>query len=160
MRFSPWTYGDLPHVSLKVITDGQINVVSAGLTIMYLYPERSRILSACFVATLTPDQLRRAVATVRDAQPGLNSWVVPALEFNYGWRDVREDPELSRVVLDLLASCRDLPVAKRWKQVRAQYFANCGIAPPEIPAAKKSRATGTSAPHSRGTARKSSGNRR
>jgi hypothetical protein len=134
MRFSPWSYADLPYVSLKVLTDGQITVLSAGRAILLLYPERNRILSACFPATLTPDQLRRAVATLRDARHGLDSWVVPALEFNYGWRSVREDPEMSKVVLELLAFCRDLPVAKLWKRVRAQYFINQGATPPELSA--------------------------
>jgi hypothetical protein len=132
MRFSQWSYTDLPHVSLNVT--GTITVLYAGMTVMYIYPERNRIVSACFSALLTPDQLRMAVAALRRARHGLDSWVVPALEFNYGWGSVREDPEMSQTILELLASCRDLPVAKRWKKVRAVYFTNQGSTPPEIPA--------------------------
>ncbi|HLL52731.1 MAG TPA: hypothetical protein VK447_04235 [Myxococcaceae bacterium] len=151
MRFSPWSYVDLEHVSLKVVTDSTITVLCAGTPVMYLFPERNRILSACFLATLQPDQLRMAVADLRDARDGLDSWVVPALEFNYGWRDVRGDPALSEVILDLLASCRDLPVAQKWQRVRARYFANCGTTPPELPATKNTPARKPRVEASRGT---------
>jgi len=133
MRFSPWSYPDLPHVSLELSTDGQLTVFYAGLAVMYLYPERNRIVSACFVATLKPDQLRMVVASLRDARRGLDSWVVPALEFNYGWKSVRNDPALCKTVLELLASCRELPVAPRWQKDRAQYFINQGVDPPVLP---------------------------
>jgi hypothetical protein len=132
MQFSPWSYWDLPHVSFEV-TPGTITVQSAGMRVMYLFPERNRIASACFLASLKPDQLREAVAELRDARRGLDSWVVPALEFNYGWGPVREDPAMRKTVLDLLASCRDLPVAPQWQRVRAQYFSNQGVTPPGLP---------------------------
>jgi len=135
LDYSQWSYLDASHVALKVAND-LITVVSGGLMVMLLYLERNRIVSACFPATLEPDQLREAVAELRDASHGLDSWVVPALEYNYGWSSVREDPEMSKVVLELLASCRNLPVAKQWKRVRAQYFINQGATPPELPATK------------------------
>jgi hypothetical protein len=119
---------------------------------MYLYPARSRILSACFLYDLTPDQLRMAVATLRDARHGLDSWVVPALEFSYA--AVKDDhPETFEIIPELLASCRTLPVAKQWKRVRAQYFVNTGVTPPETQAAgipaRKSRTIARRATQSR-----------
>jgi hypothetical protein len=151
VRFSPWSYVDLEHVSLKLVTDGSITVVCAGTPVMYLYPQSSRILSACFLATLRPDQLRMAVADLRDARHGLDSWVVPALEFTYGWN---QGPEIAEVILELLASCRDLPIAPRWRKDRARYFINQGVAPPEFPSEKAPRAKKPRGSTSKGTQRK------
>ncbi|HLL52261.1 MAG TPA: hypothetical protein VK447_01860, partial [Myxococcaceae bacterium] len=90
---------------------------------MYLDPERNRIVSACFLFDLNPEQLRMAVNTLRRARGGLDSWVVPALEFTFGEHAVREDyPETFKIIPELLASCRELPVARQWQRVRAQYF--------------------------------------
>jgi len=135
LRYSPWSYLDAPHLAIKVAS-AQADVILGGLTVMYLYLERNRIASACFVALLKPEQLRTAVAALRNAGPGLNSWVVPALEFNYGWSTVRADPEMSSAIRELLASCRDLPVARQWQRVRAQYFINQQVDPPVLPAVK------------------------
>lgn len=141
MRFSPWSYVDLEHVSLRLVSDGDITVFWSGRAVMYLFPERNRIMSACFLFNLTPDQLQEAVADLRDARHGLDSWVVPALEFNSAVRTVREDhPETFKVIPELLASCRGLPVAPRWQRVRAQYFANCGVDPPVNPAEEDTQA--------------------
>jgi len=132
LRFSPWSYRETPYVSLKVAND-RITVVSAGLMVMFLYLERNRIVSACFLFDLTPEQLRTAVADLRDARQGLDSWVVPALEYTYAVSTAREDnPEMFKVILELLESCRDLPVAKQWQRSRAQYFVNQGVTPPEL----------------------------
>ena len=134
MQFSPWSYKGLPHVSLRVVTDGNIKVFWAGAGVMYLWPLRNRILSACFDFTLTPERLREAVADLRDARGGLDSWVVPALEYSFAKRTVREDhPDTFKIIPALLASCRDLPVAPRWKRVRAQYFINQRVDPPVLP---------------------------
>jgi hypothetical protein len=152
MRFSDWSYTDLPHVNFQVVTDGVITVRCANLAVMFLYPLRNQILSACFLFDLKPEQLRLAVADLRDARGGLDSWVVPALEFTFGVHAVRRDhPDTFKIIPELLASCRDLPVAPRWKRVRAQYFINQRVAPPVLPAeedtpARKSRrktSTGT-----------------
>jgi hypothetical protein len=134
MRFSDWSYTDLPHVSIQV-TEGKITVRCANLAVMFLYPERNRIVSACFLFILKPEQLRIAVNTLRHARGGLDSWVVPALEFTFGEHAVRRDhPDTFKIIPELLASCRALPVAPRWKRVRAQYFINQGVTPPELPA--------------------------
>ena len=133
MRFSDWSYTDLPHVSLQV-TKSAITVYCAGMAIMYLDPERHRIQSACFLFDLKPEQLRMAVATLRHARGGLDSWVLPALEYSFAQRTVREDhPKTFKVMPELLASCRGLPVARQWQRVRAQYFKNQGVSPPELP---------------------------
>jgi len=133
MCFSPWSYVDLEHVSLRVITDGSITVTRAGRPVMFLYPLRNRILSACFVLTLNPDQLRSAVADLRDARGGLDSWVIPALEMSYP-QVKGSNPDAFNVIPELLASCRGLPVAPKWQRVRAQYFINCRMDPPVLPA--------------------------
>jgi hypothetical protein len=132
MRFSHWSYKGLPHVTLQVVTDGKINVYSAGLAVMYLYPLRNRILSACFPFTLKVEQLRSAVAELRDARGGLDSWVIPALEMSYP-QVMRINPDVFKVIPELLASCRGLPVARQWQRVRTQYFKNQGVSPPELP---------------------------
>jgi len=135
VRFSPWSYTDLLHVSLQVVTDGSITVSCAGMPVMYLFPERNRILSACFLFDLKPEHLRMAVNTLRYARGGLDSWVVPALEYSFAKRTVREDhPHTFKIIPELLASCRDLPVAPKWKKDRAQYFINQRVDPPVIPA--------------------------
>lgn len=138
LRYSPWSYLDATYVAIKVSGD-QATVVMGGLPVMLLYLDQNRLVSTCFVATLKPDQVRSAVAILRHARHGLDSWVVPALEYNFGWRSVREDPEMSEVIRDLLASCRDLPVAPKWQKVRAQYFINQGVAAPEIPTREDTR---------------------
>jgi hypothetical protein len=132
MRFNDWSYKGLPHVALQVLTDGIINVYSGGLGVMYLYPLRNRILSACFDFTLNSEQLRSAVADLRDARGGLESWVIPALEMSYA-QVKGSNPDAFNVIPELLASCRGLPVAPKWKQVRAQYFINCRMDPPVLP---------------------------
>jgi len=120
MRFSPWSFPDLPHVALSVVADGRVTVVSAGLPVMFLYSERNRILTACFVPDLKPDQLRMAVAELRQhVRGGLDRWIVPALEWNLFHSYVREDfPEAHRILPELLEACRDLPMAERWKRIR------------------------------------------
>jgi hypothetical protein len=132
MRFNPWSYKGLPHVSLQVTT-GDITVRSANLTVMYLFVERRRVVSACFDFTLKAEQLRLAVADLRDARGGLDSWVIPALEMSYP-QVKGNNPDAFDVIPELLASCRGLPVAPKWKRVRAQYFINCRMDPPVLPA--------------------------
>jgi hypothetical protein len=44
------------------------------------------------------------------------------------------NPAAFDVIPELLASCRGLPVAPKWKRVRAQYFINCRMDPPVLPA--------------------------
>jgi len=140
MRFSPWSYRDLPHVALDVMTDSVINVWCAGLMVMYLYPLRNRILSACFDFTLKPEHLRMAVNDLRRARGGLDSWVIPALEMSYP-QVKGSNPDAFNVIPELLASCRGLPVAPKWKRVRAQYFVNCRMDPPVLPAVEDTPAT-------------------
>jgi len=131
LRFSPQSYKGLPHVSLQV-TRGDITVRSANLTVMYLFVERSRIVSACFDFSLKAEPLRLAVAELRDAEGGLDAWVVPALEMSYPQVKGR-NPDAFNVIPELLASCRGLPVARQWRRVRTLYFKNQGVSPPELP---------------------------
>jgi hypothetical protein len=92
---------------------------------MYLYLDGKRVDTACFVYLLTPDQLGDAVGELRKATGGLERWVVPALEWISASSAVRDEhSETLKVIPELLESCRDLTVAKKWQRVRADYFAN------------------------------------
>jgi hypothetical protein len=65
------------------------------------------------------------VGELRKATGGLERWIVPALEWNSASSTVRDEhPETFKVIREILESCRDLPVAKKWQRVRADYFAN------------------------------------
>jgi hypothetical protein len=91
-----------------------------------------------------------AVNTFRLARGGLDSWVVPALEFTFA--KVREDhPETFKIIPELLASCRDLPVAPRWKKDRAQYFINQRVDPPVLPGVEDAPARGPRGKKSKAT---------
>lgn len=132
LRFSPWSYPDLPHVALKVVTDDQITVVRAGRPVMLLWLKGSRILNACWVADLTTRQLQEAVAELRHARQGLDSWIIPALEWSLAQAKTRSEHEAFKIIPELLGSCRELPVAPIWKRYRANVFANAGMSPPEL----------------------------
>jgi hypothetical protein len=109
------------------VSGGQITVLRAGRRVMYIYLDDAgkRVESACFDYHLQPDELREAVRTLCQVTGGLERWVVPALEWNSASSGVRADrPETFKIIPELLKSCRDLPVAKSWQRVRAQYFAN------------------------------------
>jgi hypothetical protein len=127
LHFSPWTVPDLPQVAVWDSSD-RITVLNGGVQVLYLYLERRRVLSACFVYILRPDQLRDAVQHLREVQGGLAGWLVPALEWTQDHLS-RVQPEadprraLLKVIPELLQSCRDLPVANAWKRScrRAQW---------------------------------------
>ena len=124
VRFSPWSYLDLPHVAFSV-TDARITVRRGGRALLYLWLERNRVSTACFVFLLSPEQLRETVAELRGAGAGIERWIVPGLE--YTWAALypsNHSPELLEVIPGLLESCRDLPVATQWKRVRANVIAN------------------------------------
>jgi len=94
---------------------------------MYLYldDEGTRVDTACFVYLLSPEQLQDAVGELRRATGGLERWIIPALEWNSASSAVRDEhPDTFKVIPGLLKTYRDLPVAKKWQRVRADYFAN------------------------------------
>jgi hypothetical protein len=124
MRFSTWTFPDLSYVSfLSVGTDVWVEI--AGRLVLFLFTSRGRVRSACFPYQLTPYELRKTVATLREAGNGLERWIVPALEFTPLASAFYEDnPEANAIVPELLASCQDLPVAEQWTRVREIVFAN------------------------------------
>ena len=122
LGFSPWTFPWLPHVAIWDTSD-RICVLSGGVQVLYLYLKRRRVLSACFTYTLRPDQLRRAVHELHGVRGGLQRWVVPALEWTQAELLGLRSPdhpghELAPIIPELLVYCRDLPVAKAWKQRR------------------------------------------
>ncbi|HLL53513.1 MAG TPA: hypothetical protein VK447_08210 [Myxococcaceae bacterium] len=92
---------------------------------LYLDDKGERVESACFLYDLTPDQLADAVRDLRQVKGGLERWIVPALEWNSASSAVRDEhPETFKLIPGLLKSIQELPVAKKWQQVRASYFAN------------------------------------
>jgi len=120
VRFSPWSFLDLPHVSLSVSAD-RISVMRGDHTVLYLWLKRNRVETACFNFLLTPDQLAEAVAELRQTTGGLQGWIVPGLEYT---RDTltssKHRPELLEALPSLLEASRDLPVAETWKQYQAK----------------------------------------
>ena len=136
VRFSPWSYLDLPHVALSV-TDDCITVRRGGRALLYLWLDRNRVATACFVFLLSPEQLRETVTELRGAGAGIERWIVPGLE--YTWAALypsNHSPELLEVIPGLLESCRDLPVAAQWQRVRANVIAKAEKARAEQEAEK------------------------
>jgi len=124
LRFSPWTFPGLNHVTFWV-TEACVTVVSGGRQVLYLWLERTRAASACFVYDLTPDDLRDAVQELRGTRGGLERWIVPALEStqaDLSGIESEDDPRraLVKVIPELLESCRDLPVAEPWQSRRRE----------------------------------------
>jgi len=120
LRFSPWTFPGLPHVSVFE-SEFSVDILSGGHQVLFLYPERHRVMSACFVYTLEPAQLRDAVRELRTVQGGLAGWIVPALQWTQDHlsrikakKDSRR--ELLQATSELLESCGDLPVAEAWQK--------------------------------------------
>jgi hypothetical protein len=119
VRFSPWTFPFLSYLSFMVENDDYISVEMAGRSVLELDLRKGRIISANFRYDLTPDQLRKVVATLRAAGNGLERWIVPALEYTSMSGTFREKYAATyAIVPELLKSCRDLPVADHWKKVR------------------------------------------
>ena len=122
VRFSAWTFPALSYISFKV--GGLISVESSGRRVMELDVSRGRIVSANFPYDLTPDELTEIVSDLRRAGNGIERWIVPALEFTCLASTFREDnPKTYASARKLLKSCRDLPIAQRWQQVRANVIA-------------------------------------
>jgi hypothetical protein len=119
VRFSPWTFPVLSYLSFMVMNDDHISVEMGGMPVLDLDLSEGRMIGASFRFHLTPGQLRRVVATLRQAGNGLERWIVPALEFTSMSGAFREKHAATyAIVPELLKSCRDLPVADHWKKVR------------------------------------------
>jgi len=124
VRFSPWTLPELSFLSFMRLDD-LIWIDSSGRTVMELDMSRGRVVSANFRYDLTPDELRRAVSSLREAGNGLERWIIPCIEHTCLSSTFREDyPEAYATARELLESCRDLPVAAHWKRVRETISAN------------------------------------
>lgn len=122
VRFDSSTFPGLHHVSI-FYSSGQVAVLCGSREVLYLYLERDRVLSACFVYTLEPEQLRDAIQELRNVRGGLAGWIVPALEWTQSYLSgvkPESDPrrKLLQVIPELLESCGELPVANRWKKIR------------------------------------------
>src|SRR3954467_4159757 len=116
MRFSPWAYKGVGHVTIK---GGLVapRVFISGHEVMLLYPWPRKLVSACFVYTLTADELRHAVQTLRQVYGGLEGWIVPALEWMQA-EPTSMRPDVLEILPELLESCRDLPVSPVWQRRR------------------------------------------
>lgn len=126
VRLSAWTVpGRLPLDFTALPDDGsrkrEIHVHWRSRLIFLLYLTRGRVESACFDYTLTPDELREAVAVLRDAANGLERWIAPALEWNQASSTVKKaHPDTHELIPELLESVRDLPMATEWKRQRRE----------------------------------------
>lgn len=125
LRFSATTLPGLNHVAIWDHGPTGMNVLSGGLLALMLFTRRGRITSACFDFTTTPERLRGFVKHLRRARGGLDSWVVPALEWTQHClggirlrfpKDAR--PDLEAVIPELLEECKGLPIAKTWQRTR------------------------------------------
>ena len=118
MRFSPWAYRGVSHVTIK---GGLVSpsVFISGRQVMLLCPWPRRLISACFVYTLTADELRYAVQTLCKVYGGLEGWIVPALEWMQGDPNSMR-PNVLEILPELLESCRGLPVSPVWKRRRRE----------------------------------------
>ena len=125
MRFSPTTFPGLPHVAVWDSSPMRVSVLSGGCQTLHLWPERNRVVSACFDYLLSPDQLSNGVRELRQVSGGLAGWIIPALEWTQDHLS-RVKPEadprrkLLKVIPKLLKSCRDLPIAEAWKRTCRQ----------------------------------------
>ena len=90
-----------------------------------MYLSRGRVVSACFVYTLTAEELRFAVGELRKVSGGLEGWITPALEWTQMHLGADKEPSPTRrqllaAIPELLESCRDLPVSEVWRRRRLE----------------------------------------
>jgi len=125
VRFSSWTFPAQPYINFVAMSGGRVLVELTGRPVMDLELSRGRLVSARFRPNLTPKTLSTAVSVLRKAGGGLERWLVPALELTSRSTVFRRDnPEAYAIVPELLESCRDLPIADKWKRVRVRHFAS------------------------------------
>jgi hypothetical protein len=122
-RFSALAFKNAGHVTISYRPSSIINVFVRHREVMLLYPWPRRIVSACFIYTLTAEELCDAVETLRNVTGGLEGWIVPALEWTQkdlaGAKRPRPNwPDLVAVIPHLLEFCRDLPVSPVWQRHR------------------------------------------
>lgn len=126
MRFSPWAFDEANHVTIRYGSPhSSHSVYISGHEVLLLYPWLGKIVSACFVYTLTANELIYAVDTLGRVSGGLESWIVPALEWTQkdlaGSRNPQPNyPDVVAVIPHLLEAYRDLPVAEIWQRRRQQ----------------------------------------
>lgn len=115
--FSPLTFKNLSYVSIRDKLPDGVDVVVGGRQALLLSLSRGRIASSCFVYTITGVQLRYIVGTLRVVTGGVESWIVPALEWMQSTPSMIK-PDALAVIPGLLESCKDLPVAEIWRRRR------------------------------------------
>jgi len=127
MRFSALSFRTLESATVRHSGGpyASVKVLLGGREVLYLYPWPYRVVSACFVYTLTANELRFAVDKLRTVTGGLEGWIVPALEWTQ--KDLGAVKNLTPVRRELLAaipalleSCRDLPVSEVWRRHRRE----------------------------------------
>jgi hypothetical protein len=94
-----------------------VDVFISGRRVLLLYLWRGRIVSACFVYTLTADELRYSLDTLRGVTGGLEGWIIPALEWMQSTPTMLR-PDVLEIIPELLESCRGLPVSTVWRRRR------------------------------------------
>jgi hypothetical protein len=123
VRFSSRCFPDLPHFGF-LHRDDLIDVEWAGRKALFVWLDRQRIGTVCCSFDLPPDALRGLVSDMRRAGSGLERWIVPALEFTQAHATGDRNPAMFSAIPELLASCRDLPIAEPWKKIRVDVLAN------------------------------------
>src|SRR3954469_11970089 len=109
LRFSPWAYKGVSDVTIRGGLAAP-SVFISGHQVMRLYPWPRKLISACFLYTLTANELSYAVQTLRKVYGGLEGWIVPALEWMQGDPNSMR-PDVLEILPELIESCRDLPVS-------------------------------------------------
>jgi hypothetical protein len=128
VRFSAWTLPGLAQLDFTAIyhagrvePDYEVSVHWQGKPIFLVYVTRHRVASTCFAYPLTADELRQAVAVIRDAGNGLERWIAAGLEWTQASHaQTGRNPEALKEIPALLRSVRDLPVAEPWQRQRRE----------------------------------------
>jgi hypothetical protein len=135
VRFSAWTLPSLRDLEFLVVPyqtvddyrpryvphDHGIDIRLRCQSLILLGMHRYRVQSACVAFNLSPEGLREAVPVLRTAGNGIESWIVPALEYTQGVLFRSKDQNkraLRQIIPELLESVRALPVAEPWKRRR------------------------------------------
>jgi hypothetical protein len=126
MRFSPLAFREANHVTIRYVSPlASHSVFVSGRQVLLLFPWHGKIASACFVYTLTAEELCYAVDTLSKVTGGLEGWIIPALEWTQkdlagSGRPQPNYPDVVAVIPHLLEAYRDLPVSEVWQRRRRE----------------------------------------
>jgi hypothetical protein len=119
LRFSPLAFKGQNQVHVWDRSPRSVDVFVGSRQMLLIHLWRGKVVSACFVYTLTAAELRYAVEKLRAVTGGLEGWIVPALEWMQG-DPISMRPDVLQILPELLESCRDLPVSPVWQRHRRE----------------------------------------